>query len=234
MGELAQQFNTMVVALRHNQQALLENQRALNRAQIRMLQAQLNPHFLCNTLDTMKWISKINQVPQVALMSTNLADILRFCITPDEFVPLRRELEILSRYVEIQRIRLSESFSYTEAVPEALLSCMVPKMLLQPLAENAILHGLSGVEHGELSVTAVLAEQDVLEIRVRDNGCGFPPNLLGPYKPPETQTGHLGLLNVDTILRKHYGDAFGLRLENPEGGGACILARLPAKGGPGV
>ena len=104
-----------------------------------MLQAQLNPHFLCNTLDTMKWISKINQVPQVALMSTNLADILRFCITPDEFVPLRRELEILSRYVEIQRIRLSESFSYTEAVPEALLSCMVPKMLLQPLAENAIL-----------------------------------------------------------------------------------------------
>ena len=166
----------------------MENQRALNRAQIRMLQAQLNPHFLCNTLDTMKWISKINQVPQVALMSTNLADILRFCITPDEFVPLRRELEILSRYVEIQRIRLSESFSYTEAVPEALLSCMVPKMLLQPLAENAILHGLSGVEHGELSVTAVLAEQDVLEIRVRDNGCGFPPDLLGPYKPPETQT----------------------------------------------
>ena len=169
LGELAQQFNTMVVALRHNQQALLENQRALNRAQIRMLQAQLNPHFLCNTLDTMKWISKINQVPQVALMSTNLADILRFCITPDEFVPLRRELEILSRYVEIQRIRLSESFSYTEAVPEALLSCMVPKMLLQPLAENAILHGLSGVEHGELSVTAVLAEQDVLEIRVREH-----------------------------------------------------------------
>ena len=107
-------------------------------------------------------------------------------------------------------------------------------LVLQPLAENAILHGLSGVEHGELSVTAVLAEQDVLEIRVRDNGCGFPPDLLGPYKPPETQTGHLGLLNVDTILRKHYGDAFGLRLENPEGGGACILARLPAKGGPGV
>lgn len=63
----------------------------------------------------------------------------------------------------------------------------------------------------------------MLEIRVRDNGCGFPPDLLGPYKPPETQTGHLGLLNVDTILRKHYGDAFGLRLENPEGGGAVFL-----------
>ena len=68
LSELAQQFNRMVLSLRRNQQALLENQQALNDAQIRMLQAQLNPHFLCNTLDTMKWISKINQVPQVALM----------------------------------------------------------------------------------------------------------------------------------------------------------------------
>ena len=184
----------MVVALRHNQQALLENQRALNRAQIRMLQAQLNPHFLCNTLDTMKLISKINQVPQVALMSTNLADILRFCITPDEFVPLRRELEILSRYVEIQRIRLSESFSYTEAVPEALLSCMVPKMLLQPLAENAILHGLSGVEHGELSVTAVLAEHDVLEIRVRDNGWRLPAGPSGALQTAGNADGTFGTI----------------------------------------
>ena len=228
LGELAQQFNTMVVALRHNQQALLENQRALNRAQIRMLQAQLNPHFLCNTLDTMKWISKINQVPQVALMSTNLADILRFCITPDEFVPLRRELEILSRYVEIQRIRLSESFSYTEAVPEALLSCMVPKMLLQPLAENAILHGLSGVEHGELSVTAVLAEQDVLEIRVRDNGCGVPEEVLAQYRDGAPRPGgHFGLHNVDAILRIRYGPDRGVRFVPVQGEGACIRITLP-------
>ena len=75
----------MVAALKLNQAQLVENQRELNQAQIRMLQAQLNPHFLCNTLDTMKWISKINQVPQVAVMSTDLADILRFCISPDEF-----------------------------------------------------------------------------------------------------------------------------------------------------
>ena len=100
------------------EQALLENQQALNDAQIRMMQAQLNPHFLCNTLDTMKWISKINQVPQVALMSTNLADILRFCISPDEFVELRQELAILGRYVEIQRIRLSDSFTFAQDVPD--------------------------------------------------------------------------------------------------------------------
>ena len=228
LSELAQQFNRMVQSLRRNQQALLENQQALNDAQIRMLQAQLNPHFLCNTLDTMKWISKINQVPQVALMSTNLADILRFCISPDEFVELQKELQILGRYVEIQRIRLSDSFSYECAVPETLLSCMVPKMMLQPLAENAILHGLSGVTDGELIVEAEQCADETLEIRVCDNGAGFPAEMLGPYRPPEKQTGHLGLFNVDTILRKHYGEQYGLRLSNRAGKmGACITARLP-------
>lgn len=229
LGELAQQFNGMVLSLRRNQQALLENQQALNDAQIRMMQAQLNPHFLCNTLDTMKWISKINQVPQVALMSTNLADILRFCISPDEFVELRQELAILGRYVEIQRIRLSDSFTFAQDVPDALLSCLVPKMMLQPLAENAILHGLSGVQDGRLTVTA-REEGGVLEICVLDNGCGFPADMLGPYQAPEQQTGHLGLFNVDTILRKHYGESFGLRLGNrKDGAGACITARLPMR-----
>ena len=232
LTDLARQFNHMVTTLAANQQTLLENQKALNEAQIRMLQAQLNPHFLCNTLDTMKWISKINQVPQVALMSTNLADILRACISPAEFVPLRQELLILERYIEIQKIRLSDSFSYEADVPEDLKDCMVPKMLLQPLAENAILHGLSGVEAGQLLVTARADAESLLEIRVCDNGRGLPPELLGPYRPPEKQTGHLGLFNVDTILRKHYGECFGLRLENREDGpGACVVARLPIEKG---
>ena len=232
LTDLARQFNHMVTTLAANQQALLENQKALNEAQIRMLQAQLNPHFLCNTLDTMKWISKINQVPQVALMSTNLADILRTCISPAEFVPLRQELLILERYIEIQKIRLSDSFTYEADVPEDLKDCMLPKMLLQPLAENAILHGLSGVEAGQLLVTARADADNLLAIRVFDNGRGLPPEMLGPYRPPEKQTGHLGLFNVDTILRKHYGERFGLRLENREDGpGACVVARLPIEEG---
>lgn len=127
LGELAQRFNGMVVALKRNQEQLVENQRELNEAQIRMLQAQLNPHFLCNTLDTMKWISKINQVPQVALMSTDLADILRFCISPDEFVPLRREVEILRRYMEIQSIRLSASAAWRWTCPRSWRSAGCPR-----------------------------------------------------------------------------------------------------------
>ena len=227
LGELAQQFNTMVIDLKHNQQVLVENQQALNEAQIRMLQAQLNPHFLCNTLDTMKWISKINQVPQVALMSTNLADIMRFCITPEEFVPLRQEVEILKRYMEIQRIRLADSFTFSVSVPPELEDCLVPKMMLQPLAENAVLHGLTGVEGGRLEVTAQ-ARDGILIIRVADNGSGLPPELLGKYRQRAAGEGHLGLFNVDTILQKHYGAGFGLYLENrTDGTGAIITATLP-------
>lgn len=231
LGQLAQRFNEMLVALKRNQEQLVENQKELNEAQIRMLQAQLNPHFLCNTLDTMKWISKINKVPQVADMSTNLADILRFCVSPDEFVPLWRELEILHSYVEIQRIRISGGFEFSVEVPPELEDCMVPKMILQPIVENAILHGLDGVEQGAILVQA-RAEEERLFISVQDNGRGLPPELEGPYarRDRELSRGHLGLYNVDTILRKHYGEGCGLYLSNVSGGsGACITAVLPLR-----
>ena len=231
LGELARRFDGMVAALKHNQEQLVENQRELNQAQIRMLQAQLNPHFLCNTLDTMKWISKINQVPQVAVMSTDLADILRFCISPDEFVPLRREGEILQRYMEIQRIRMSGAISFRLDLPEELSDCLTPKMILQPLVENAVLHGVDGAEHGEIWVRA--REQDgKLQIQVLDNGRGLPKELLGPYarQDRELSRGHLGLYNVDTILIKYYGEGFGLYLENrTDGPGAVITATLPIR-----
>ena len=227
LGELAQRFNGMVSALKRNQEQLVENQRELNQAQIRMLQAQLNPHFLCNTLDTMKWISKINKVPQVALMSTNLADILRFCISPEEFVPLRREAEILDRYIEIQRIRLSGRFTYSADLPPELEDCLIPKMILQPLVENAILHGLSGREDGAVRVTAREAE-GLLRITVADNGPGFPPELAsGRFRAEALPAGqHLGLYNVDMILSKYYENC-GLFLAND--GGAAVTAVLPVR-----
>ena len=230
LKRLGTQFNGTVEALARNQEALLENQRELDEAQIRMLQAQLNPHFLGNTLDTMKWISKINKVPQVATMSADLADILRFGISPDELVPLRREAEILERYIEIQKIRLSDGFSFTLDIPAELEDCLVPKMILQPLVENAILHGLEGVADGAVAVTAE-TDGATLRVRVADSGRGFPAEMTGAYRERnETLArGHLGLYNVDTILRKYYGEGSGLYLENKATGGAAVTAALPLR-----
>lgn len=230
LGELAGRFNDMVAALKRNQEQLVENQRELNEAQIRMLQAQLNPHFLCNTLDTMKWISKINKVPQVALMSTNLADILRFCISQDEFVSLGREAEILARYIEIQRIRLSDSFAFTLTLPWELSGCLVPKMILQPIVENAILHGIDGMEGGAVEVEAARTPEGMLRITVADNGRGLPSGMLGRFREAERGQAGLGLYNVDTILSKYYGEDFGLTLDNgAQGRGAVVTAILPIR-----
>lgn len=232
LTQLSTRFNRMVVALKANREELLRNQQELNEAQIRMLQSQLNPHFLCNTLDTMKWISKINQVPQVALMSTNLADILRFCISAEEFVPLYREIEILERYIEIQKIRLSDDFAFTIRIPEELYDCMVPKMILQPIVENAILHGLDGVTGSAITVSAEEVSGMRLRITVTDNGRGFPPEMVGhPYHRDKTLAkGHLGLYNVDTILRRNFGEDCGLFLDTaPGGAGASVTATLPIR-----
>ena len=229
-GRLAVRFNRMVLALKSNREELISNQKELNQAQIRMLQAQLNPHFLCNTLDTMKWISKINKVPQVALMSTNLADILRFCISAEEFVPLYREMEILERYMEIQKIRLSDDFSFRQEIPEELYDCLVPKMILQPIVENAILHGLRDASGSVIHVRAA-EERGILHIAVTDNGRGFPLQMLGPYRrDKDLAKGHLGLYNVDMILRRNFGEEFGLFLEpGDDGVGARVIATLPAR-----
>ena len=230
LGQLAMEFNRMVEALKHNRRELVENQRELNQAQIRMLQAQLNPHFLCNTLDTMKWISKINHVPQVAVMSTNLADILRFCISPEEFVPLSREMAVVERYMEIQRIRLSDGIRFTAELPPELEDCSVPKMILQPIVENAVLHGLDGRKDGFVRVEARLAEGGMLHITVTDNGTGLPPDMAGQFYRPRRPRNHLGLYNVSTILEKNYGEGSGIFLDNGPGGvGTAVTAILPAR-----
>ncbi|MBQ7535034.1 MAG: histidine kinase [Stomatobaculum sp.] len=248
LGELAVRFNRMTDALREhraallkNQETLMQNQKELNETQIRMLQAQLNPHFLGNTLDTMKWIAKINQVPEVAVMSTDLADILRFAISPEEFVTLRRETKALERYIEIQRIRQSGGLSFTLDIPEELLDCMVPKMMLQPLTENAVIHGLDSSAGGEIVVQAEQKEgsggTELLQITVTDNGSGIPEEMTGPYRRPEGEAAkhHLGLYNVDTILKKHYGEIYGIWLSNRKDGckGAEVTALLPLDRGSG-
>lgn len=230
LGQLAQSFNHMVGALNTNRQELVQNQKELDETKLRMLQAQLNPHFLCNTLDTMKWISKINKVPQVALMSTNLADILRFCISDVEFVPLQRELEILERYIEIQRIRLSDQFTFEVEIPEELLEFPVPKMILQPIVENAIIHGLTGVENSRIRVKAEVRQKKYLCITIEDNGCGLPDEMVGkPYSREILQDrNHLGLYNVQMILRLHYQSESELLLDRgPEGIGTSVTAVIP-------
>ena len=194
-----------------------------------MMQAQLNPHFLCNTLDTMKWMGKIHNIPEVAEISTDLADILRTSISTEEFVPLAEELDLLHRYIDIQRIRFPGKFVYTADVPPELLDCIIPKLMLQPLVENAILHGLDSKDSGQIRLTARRLGTDRMQITVTDNGCGISEDVLAALRDGGRlrERGHLGLYNVNMILKKYYGGDCGLTLRNEAAGGASVDAVLP-------
>ena len=229
MGQLAGRFNRMAERLRAHLDESVRRRQELSDAQIRMMQAQLNPHFLYNTLDTVKWMGKINKVPEVATVAADLADILRSSISGDEFVTLSQELTTLNRYVEIQSIRFPGKFTLTTDVDEAALDVLVPKLMLQPIVENSIIHGFAE-SGGTISVTARL-DAGELEVTVRDDGCGMSDESMKRFRDPgaNEKRHHLGLRNVDAILRLHYGEGHGLRFLPTEGHGTCVSMTLPAR-----
>lgn len=225
LGQLAGRFNRMTERLCAHLEESVRRRQELSDAQIRMMQAQLNPHFLYNTLDTVKWMGKINNVPEVATVAADLADILRSSISGDEFVTLGEELTTLDRYVEIQSIRFPGKFRLEKDIDEAALDVQVPKLMLQPIVENAILHGFADTG-GSIVVTARLGDTE-LELTVTDDGCGMSEESLRLFREGGRAGEHLGLRNVDAILRLHYGDAYGLRFPPVSGRGTCVAISLP-------
>lgn len=228
MSQLAGRFNRMTERLKANLAESIRQQQELGNAQIRMMQAQLNPHFLYNTLDTLKWMGKIHHIPEVSTISADLADILRHSISADEFICLEDELCLLDRYVEIQKIRFTGKFEYRTKIDESLLDVQVPKLVLQPLVENSIIHGFEDGVPGEIVVTASQAEAEMV-LTVRDTGRGMSEESLRRFRERGGSANeHLGLYNVDAILRLHYGDNHGLTFLPPsDGRGTYIRIVLP-------
>lgn len=230
LGALASTFNRMTREYRLNLERSVERQRELNAARIRMMQAQLNPHFLYNTLDSMKWLGVSHQVPQIAEMATNLADLLRYAISREEFVTLEEELELVDRYLQIQYIRYEDRFTCETDVEERFQHCLVPKLILEPLVENAIIHGVADRLDGYIKITAEDAGEDLI-LSVQDNGCGFSQVLMDRLNRGEgTGPGrHLGLHNVDKILSLHYGAGYGVRVYSQPGQGSRVTLRMPMR-----
>lgn len=230
LGRLTNRFNHMAGEYRLNLERSVQRQRELNETRLRMMQAQLNPHFLYNTLDAMKWLGMAHQAPEVAELATDLAAILRSSISGDETVTLEAELELVDRYVNIQTIRFGDRFTYEVDAAERYQSCLVPKLTLQPLVENAILHGVRDREDGYIKLWAGEENGDLL-LHVSDNGAGIPPDILEKLNSGRERIpgGHLGLFNVDSILRLRYGEGYGLSAQSVPGEGSRVSLRLPIK-----
>ena len=231
-GQLATGFNKMTAQLKDTMEEKVAAERKITDTRIRMMQAQLNPHFLYNTLDTIKWVAKANHVPEVATMSASLAGILRTSISGDQFCRLSKELELVQNYCDIQKIRFDDKFDLTVDVPKDVARAMIPKLILQPIVENAIIHGMEESLNGHIYIAALrdTAEgKDLLKISVQDDGKGISDEMLQALNNDDVESlkGHLGLNNVNTILRLYYGREYGVSAVRPSMGGTVMIVTLP-------
>lgn len=227
-GQLSASFDMMTRQIKENLELQVKQQKELNDSNIAMMQAQLNPHFLYNTLDTIKWVAKAHHVSELATMASGLARILRTSISEAQFISMSEEISLVCAYMDIQKIRFDGNFSYDVELPMELEDCMVPKMIIQPIVENAIIHGLKERKNGHIFLN-IYEEEGVLCIEVYDDGCGMDETILSLLKERnrEKLKGHIGFYNVDTIIRLHYGTQYGLYAENQTEGGAKVRVTLP-------
>ena len=229
-GVLSQNFNVMTQELSNFLEQKIETQRKLADIQIAMMQAQLNPHFLYNTLDTIKWMAKSAKVEPISKLSQKLARILRTSIVKEQFITIGEEFQICSDYGEIQNIRFQGKYQFLFDCPKDLLSYKIPKLIIQPLVENAIIHGLRMKEAGIIKVFAS-KNNDAIILSVQDNGIGIDDEMMQFINTHQWKQidGHIGMYNVDSILRLHYGVNSGLHAQRLEEGGTLIQITLPYK-----
>jgi len=197
-------------------------------AEIRVLQNQLSPHFLYNTLNSIRWMAMIQKQDNIKEMVDSLNRLLTYALRgPDGPVPLSDEMAMLDNYTTIQKVRY-QHFDFTAVVPEFLKKMNVPKFLLQPLIENALIHGLALSDHPGMIKVEARAEGNSLLLTVSDNGVGIPPDKLADLTSGLTNPGeHFGLHSVHERVQLHYGTTYGLSIRSELGSGTQITVKIP-------
>jgi len=210
-----------------------EDQQSLHRAELELLFAQINPHFLYNTLDSIVILAESEREEDVIDMVTSLSTFFRNSLSDGrDIIPLRAELAQATSYLEIQQIRYSDILDYSISVPEEMQECMVPKLILQPLIENALYHGIKNRRGRGTIVISGEKDGSDLFLRVHDNGAGIPPEQLEELNLGIYQEHHrgLGLKNVSQRIKLYCGQEYGFSFDSVPGEGTTITVRLPAEG----
>lgn len=201
--------------------------------EFKMLASQINPHFLYNTLETIRMKARVNQQEEIEDLVKMLAKIMRRNIqVSSQMVSLRSEIELIENYLKIQNYRFGDRIeSRIEVDPEVDLDMEVMLLIIQPFVENAFVHGLEAMsEKGELTVTVSQDEKDVI-IRIIDNGVGMPYYKLGDLRHAlnagENDRTHIGINNVNQRMKLQYGEEYGIKIESWENAGTKVELRIP-------
>ncbi|MDR0452092.1 MAG: sensor histidine kinase, partial [Treponema sp.] len=212
----------------------LSNEKSLKKeAEINLLQAQINPHFLYNTLDSIYSIAMVYKVKEISQMVAALSRFFKVSLSGGKSeVPLREALEIAKSYLIIQNIRFDNKIDYEISVPEEFLKITVPKLLLQPIVENSVYHGMERKKgRGRLSISC-RASENVLHIDIRDDGIGISEEKLAVLKK-SIYSGSAGdskgfaLKNLNDQIVLKYGQGYGLNIESSQGTGTVVTVSIP-------
>lgn len=222
----------------HTQEKLYEMELRKNETERYALQSQINPHFLFNTLQCIRSIALVEKVEPIAEISLSMAELFRYSMNYQQTVTLRQEIDILHHYVRISTIRFGTRFQFEFNIEEEILPYAIGPMMLQPLVENAIMHGLANVEEGgRIAISGRLQEGEI-QLTVWDNGRGISPKRLEEITHKlekgfadtlrEGESQSFGLYNINRRLKLQFGEEYGLKLLSQNGGTSAILA-FPAR-----
>lgn len=204
-------------------------------SQILALQAQINPHFLYNTLECIRSIAQCYHIPEISKTLSAMIQIYRYSASNDHMGTVESEVLCGQNYAEIMNVRFEGRFRFYFTIDSSVLNTTpVPRMVIQPLLENAVNHGFeNSMETGEIIVNCIKKDNDVI-LSVRDNGKGISAKQLEELckrldedKPAENKEGNIGLYNVHQRLKRKFGDAYGLTIESIEGEFTEVLIRVP-------
>lgn len=230
MGLLHRTFRLMVERINTLITENYANRLLIKETEFRALQAQINPHFLYNTLESINWMAKVNKQTKISSMVESLGFLLRNSINrKDEILTLGEEIEVVRSYVTIQKYRFDERLLFTLDVPDPYLHRRLPKLTLQPLLENAIQYALEpNIGTSTIRVFAENAEEGFF-ITVEDDGPGMPVDTLELLRIGEMKAKGkgIGLLNIDERIKIAFGEQYGIRIDSALGRGTRVTIALP-------
>lgn len=230
---LSDSLNTMIDKINKLLEQVTEEQIRLRKAEFELLQAQINPHFLYNTLDAIIWLAEAGDEKKVVSMVGSLSEFFRTSLNRGkDIISIRKELQHVRSYLEIQHVRYQDILQYEIDVPEELYSYSIPKITIQPLVENALYHGIKNKRRSGSIKISGHREADYFVIQVEDNGVGMSKERFWQVKEGInnknlSKQDSFGLYNVNERIHLNFGDDYGIAVESVYMEGTTISLRLP-------
>lgn len=230
INSLSHSFNQLIQKIDNLLKKIKEDAKLQRQSEIKVLQAQINPHFLYNTLDALNWKALQHQDAEMTTLIRSLCDFYRISLSNgDEFIPIKDEIKHVECYLKIQSIRFKNQFTYDLEVESHLLSMYCLKILLQPLIENAITHGLRPLDHpGKIHIRIFTQENNII-MTVEDNGVGMSDQMLDEVNNGlSNQALHkYGLYNINQRIRLTYGETYGIHIQSQLNSGTKVTVTIP-------